>query len=194
MGGGEGGAAPGRSSRRLLASQPLWQRSEKRGKKAAREPPAHAGLCPGDTGQLLDNPSVGWEHWSPRQSAWQRPGHGICHPRPCRAPHTLAGRSCPCAMSSVHPILRAGRSFPAQGRCSRGCPCVRPGHRHHPVCGHASWYPVSADLLGMPAIPRAAIVGFCSLFISPGWCHRWAIVPADSLKGKGTRLNFLLFN
>lgn len=44
------------------------------------------------------------------------------------------------------------------------------------------------------AVHSSGSIVFCSLFISPGWCHRWAIVPADSLKGKETRFNFLLFN
>lgn len=89
------------------------------GKKAAREPPAHAGLCPGDTGQLQGNPSAGWECPAERLAGtwgWDVP------------PECSQSSAHPCAMSSVHPTLCAERSFPAHGSRSRGCPRARPRH------------------------------------------------------------------
>lgn len=180
MGGGGGGAAPGRSARRLLASQPLWQRSEKRGKKQRGSHQRTPDSVPETRGSCPTIPA--------QDGSTGHPGSELGFVT--RVLAELHSRS---PLLPVHPLLRSGRSFQRREAAPGAVRVSGRGTDTSPECGHAAWHSLSADLLGTPAIPRAAIV-FCSLFISPGWCHRWAIVPADSLKGEGTRLNFLLFN
>lgn len=165
---------------------------------------------------------AGREHWPPQllQSAWHLISWWYVSPKStCIAVHARTSPSTRACCSSWWQLACARTSlcavavlcmppacslpspcnpFPHRPACTAawkraGLPACPPQHRYLSlVWAHNIAYSIGRSAGN--AVHSSGSIVFCSLCISPGWCHRWAIVPADSLKGKETRFNFLLFN